>query len=245
MAYDETVTGIVLSATPIGEYDKRVVLLTRERGKITAFARGARRPGNMLMAPTSPFAFGEFSVYKGKNSYSLSKADIKEYFRSLSLDYEKTCFGFYFLEVCEYFGLEGQDETNLITLLYVAVKALERGAVDRRLIKAVFEFKCLYLNGTYPDVFKCASCGAEERLVLMSTADSCVYCDECARESRNLGVFLSPACMYALRYIIESPANRLFSFELEESARDELVRTVGKFFYRYTEHKFKSEEFLI
>ena len=112
-------TGMVLKAEPIGDYDRRVVLLTKERGKIAAFARGARKPSSKLLAATNPFCFGTFKFYEGRTSYNLMEADISNYFEGLREDYESAFYGMYFLEVMDYYTRENNDEKEQIGRAHV------------------------------------------------------------------------------------------------------------------------------
>ena len=143
-------TGIVIKAEPIGEYDRRVVLLTKERGKISAFARASRKPGNRLMAPTNPFSFGQFKLYIGRNAYTMSDADISNYFEELRQDFAGAYYGMYFLEICDYYTRENNDETGMLKLLYQSLRALTAPNFDNRLVRYVFELKSIMLSGEFP-----------------------------------------------------------------------------------------------
>lgn len=145
-------TGIVIKSEPIGEYDRRVVLLTKERGKISAFAKGSRRPGNRLMAPTNPFSFGQFRLFAGRTSYTVSEADISNYFEELRADFVGAYYGMYFLEICDYYTRENNDETGMLKLLYQSLRALVSDSFEDRLVRCVFELKAIMLNGEFPGV---------------------------------------------------------------------------------------------
>lgn len=144
------VTGIVLRAEPIGEFDKRVVILTKERGKIAVFAKGARRPNSRFMAPTSPFAFATFWLYEGRTSYNMKEVSVANYFESLRQDFEGAYYGMYFLELCDYCTRENNDEKEILKLLYQSLRALSHNGIPKRLVKAVFEIKIVVLNGEFP-----------------------------------------------------------------------------------------------
>lgn len=142
--------GIIIKTEPIGEYDRRVVILTENRGKISAFARGARRPNSKFVASTNPFVFGNISLFAGRNSYTLTDMEAVEYFDSLRLDFDKSMYGMYFLELADYYTRENNDDRDMLKLLFVSLKALSRGLIDNRLIRAIFELRAVAVNGEFP-----------------------------------------------------------------------------------------------
>lgn len=149
----ETVTamGMVIKSSPSGEYDRRLVILTRERGKITAFARGARRPGNSLMAASRIFAFGTFRLFEGREAYTLHSAEITNYFEEIAADMEAACYGSYFLEVSDYYSRENMDGTEILKLVYQSLRALQKPAIPNRLVRRIFELKAMVINGEYTE----------------------------------------------------------------------------------------------
>ena len=210
-----TVTGMVLSAAPVGDYDKLVVLLTRERGKIRAFARVARRPGSALMAAANAFAFGEFQIYEGRTSYTMSQASIQNYFGELMTDFEGACYGQYFLEFADYYTRENADGSDFLKLAYQSLRALLVPSLPRKLVRYIYELKAMTYSGECPQTFEQFS-------------------------DWNL----NPSTEYALQYVVAASVEKLYTFLLTEEVFAEFARVVTWLRKHYVEHRFKSLEIL-
>lgn len=147
-----TVLGIVIKSEPVKEFDRRLVILTRERGKITVFARGARRQNNRFLATTTPFCFGEFVLFPGSSAYSLSDANITCYFEEIRDDFEKMLYGMYFLELADYYTRENKEDADLLKLLYQSLKVLGLETFPNPFVRAVYEIKMIMCNGEFKGI---------------------------------------------------------------------------------------------
>ena len=214
--------GIILSVMPIGEYDRRTELLSSQLGRISAFARGARKPGSSLVSVTIAFAFGEFSLLMGKSSYNIHSAQISTYFETLTQDLDKACYGFYFLEIARYFSRENVEASDMLKLIYYSLRALELDAVPEKLIRCIYELKMLHINGLCPTLERLAS-------------GTGIY---------SFAADMSGGCRKAFRYVTEAPVEKLFSFTLSEDVLKEFGYVTSHLLKQSTDREFKSAALL-
>ena len=234
---------MVLSAMPVGDFDKRLVILTRELGKISAFAKGARKPNSALLACSQTFSFGEFSLYIGRNSYTVVSAEISNYFQELREDIDSVYYGMYFCEFAEYITKENNDEKDILKLLYLTLRAVAKRTIELPLIRLIYEFKILALSGVPPQVFECVKCGKDVEQYRFSVDSGGLLCEVCKIHDTK-AMRLCTSSIYTLQYIISKDIENLYTFRVSKEVLNELNTCVKRYLTHYIEHEFKSSEIL-
>ena len=237
------VRGLVLAQTPIGEYDRRVVILTLEKGKISAFARGAKKPNSQLSGVSQPMTFGTFTLYPGKNAYTLLAVEVENYFAELKTDLLKVAYGTYFLELASYLTRENNDERQILKLLYQSLRVLEKGTIPPKLVRCIYEIRLLTCFGEGMQVFQCSLCGSKEELTHFSALRGGVICNKCWRHAID-SVWLVDSSLYTLQFIISTPIEKVFSFVVSDKVLERLMRISREFLSRHLQGDFKSLEMI-
>lgn len=239
---------MVLAASPVKEYDKRIELLTRERGRISAFVTGARRVNSKVSACAIPFTFGTYYLYEGRSSYNVQSAHIQKFFSEIADDFDILCYASYFAELARYFTRENVEAPQELLLLYVACSAMTRGQVSLPLVRVIYEMRMMQIQGEALELFHCLDCGKEEGELKVYFSRGGFLCRECAARSvhpeREKGYSLSSDAVYALQFILTTSLSRLFSFRVSDAVEKELTDFMKHYFEHYLHHTFQSLAFL-
>lgn len=182
-----TTEALVLRAYKLGETSKVVVLLTRERGKVRAVARGARSGRPRYQSALEPLSEVRVTLH-GRQGAELLRLGQAELLHSAFRFGERGLEAALFLSICaellDAFSAEGEAEARVYRLALAVLRAVEDGA-NPDLVGRYLEAWLLRLHGLHPPMDRCASCGGAlrpGRLEYHQTARGFV-CGECGPAS--------------------------------------------------------------
>ena len=113
--------GLIIKQQNIGEQDKLVTVLTKDRGVIRAFVRGAKNIRSPKSAATGLLSFSTLSLYQSKDRYIIDDASVIELFFDLRKDVVKSSLAQYFCELAAYICPEGQNASAQLSLILNAL----------------------------------------------------------------------------------------------------------------------------
>jgi DNA repair protein RecO (recombination protein O) len=151
---------LVLRGHKLGETSRIVVLLTRERGKLRAVARGARSGRPRYRSALEPLSEVRVSLYgrQGAELLRLGEAELlHSAFRASERGLDTALFLSGCAELLDAFCPEGAAEDKVYRLALAVVRAAEAGS-SPSLLARYLEAWLLRLHGLYPPLDRCAAC---------------------------------------------------------------------------------------
>lgn len=235
-------SGLVIKIIDIGEYDRLITLLTPDMGVIKAFCRGVRRIKSRRLNASSLLTYSEFTLSERQDNYVVDEALPIETFFGLREDVERLALAQYFCELFNEFISEADESEQALRIILNSLYFLSKGEKPPLLIKAITELRLLSSTGFMPNLIGCSVCGEYESDVMaFNISEGSLLCENCFMSEAQIVLPLST--IRALRHIIYSDFEKLFSFSLNDENIKLLSAAVEKYMLSVTNRSFKSLDF--
>ena len=228
--------GIVTRVTDYGVSDKVINIITPEHGRIGVIVKGGRSPGGKTTAISQLFTYGNFEIYKKNSAYWLRGGSVINPFYDLSIDISGLALATYLCDLAnELTDEDDSEETReILRLLLNSLYLIGRRKKPNHLIKAVFELRAAAISGYCPELAYCAYCKEPHPdLMYLDVMGGKLICTECmskrgkkadiSKEFEDLPEAsvicpISSSVVAAMRYIVYSPQEKIFSFNLKDDS---------------------------
>jgi len=234
------VSAVVLRQRELAEADRIVLLLSRERGKLSAVAKGVRRPRSKLAGGLQLFSHVRLLVAVGRNLDLITQCQPLESFLPLREDLDRFALASHVIELADGFTEEGARLPRLFDLLLGSLRAL-CGSAAPDLVARGFELKLMNLLGYGPQLSGCISCG-KEALSLRPTFSISLgglVCGRC-RPAAGGAVSLGPRAVEAMGELGRLPVGQAGSLSLSPQVRGELEGALRSYLEYRLERGLKS-----
>ncbi len=243
-----TTDALILRTYKLGEADRIVVFLTRDRGKKRGVAKGARRARSRFTGTLEPLTRAGIAYYERelrdlvRINYVEPQSSPLAVIGRMHLDVAALGHTEYFAELIDEWAPEAHADERLYRLGASVIDALAAGAPVPRLAR-YFEFWLLRLQGVYPQLSSCPGCGGRfDGGAVMPPRDSHYLCRRCVPAGG--GTTLSVDALRFLRSAAASAPEALESVALDAGPARELETAHRRLIHVHLEKELKSARVL-
>lgn len=234
--------GLVIKETAYGENDRLITIITRNLGIISAYVKGVKSLKSKRSPATSLLAYSDFIIEKKGDTYRIAEACANKIFFGAGSDITTLCVAQYFCELCNIFKPIEHESEEFLRLILNSLHFLVEKKRSPELIKAITELRITVISGYAPNLIACNGCGKfEDAVMYFKLDDGTIYCNNCRKENC---ISITLTVLKAMRHIVYSKFDSLYSFEIPEQSAKELSKLCEKYITYQTEHKFSTLEFL-
>jgi len=238
-----TSDALILRTYKLGEADRIVVFLTRDRGKKRGVAKGARRARSRYAGALEPMTRAGVAYYE-REQRDLVRLNYVEPQRSplaaVGTSGGAAALGHvgYFAELIDEWAPEAHADERLFRLGAAVVDALASGVPIDRLAR-YFEYWILRLQGVYPAVTACPGCGGSlEAGAVMPPREHVYVCRRCGHAGS--GTEISAGALAFLRAAVRVAPERMETLVLDARASRELETAHRRLLNTHLEKELKS-----
>ncbi|MEZ5282499.1 MAG: DNA repair protein RecO [Acidimicrobiales bacterium] len=152
--------GIVLRTYKLGEADRIVSIITEERGKIRAVAKGVRKTKSRFGGRLEPTGNLALQMYEGRDLDIVTQAESVEAYRNIREDLDRLSKAIVLLEAVDHLSHERSPAPHLYRMLAGALRTLDDR--DSPLLVPAFLLKLLAAEGMGPALDQCVVGGAAD-----------------------------------------------------------------------------------
>jgi DNA repair protein RecO (recombination protein O) len=191
-----TTEAVVLKSMKFRDSSKIVTLYTREFGRTSVLAKGARGPKSRFGSSLEPMSYVTAILYR-KESRSLqllSRCESLRPLRSLTEDLRKMAAAMSMLELMNAVSHEEEKNPELFELLVGCLLSLNAATKGYRNTLYFFEVRLLDLLGFRPNFVTCAGCGKELEgaggtQIGIQALQGGAFCHDCTGQGRGLETY--------------------------------------------------------
>jgi len=237
-------SAIILRRINIGETDRIVTLYTREKGKLSSIAKGARRHLSKLAGATELFTYGKYFLASGRDLDIITQTEVKESFPEIRKNLDRIAHAAYICEMVNIFVEEREANYGIFDTLLSALYLLESG-VDPKVVARYFELNLMSMMGYRPELDQCIRCSAHPSGdgMYFSPSMGGRVCKECGPLPDDV-IHLNKETADAMRILLAAEPGVLRMLEFSEEVKQELFKIIHLYIRYRTGRDLKSLEFI-